>query len=239
METKFNEILSKVKNGIAIEESINTRKKAKASSKGLQNNILEKQAEEMLNNTRMLKDDLNAMYLNTKLRENLKQNNNKISRNALKFHNKIQNKKEQALFNKYIDDEDANLTNNYEGSLIHLLKFILSYIINVLEQSCPKCKKVIFGSDKDIKICYDKLDFDMKNKDKSVMVVPCGHFFHFDCLDEFITCPPWDNLCKCGEEVFHDLWPYDVAIYQKQFAHRQSQVRQTNELDDFMSDLGI
>lgn len=54
----------------------------------------------MLNNTRLLKDDLNAMYMNNKLKENLKQNNNKVSRNALKFHNKLQNKKEQAMFNK-------------------------------------------------------------------------------------------------------------------------------------------
>lgn len=153
METKFNEILTKLKNGIAIDESINVKKKKAGTSKGLQNNILEKQAEEMLNNTRLLKDDLNAMYMNTKLKENLKQNNNKVARNALKFHNKIQNKKEQAMFNKFIDDEDANLTNNYEGSLVHLLKFILSYIINILEQSCPKCRKLIFGKDRDIKIC--------------------------------------------------------------------------------------
>lgn len=72
IETKFNEILTKVKNGIAIDESINTKKKKAGTSKGIQNNILEKQAEEMLNNTRLLKDDLNAMYMNNKLKENLK-----------------------------------------------------------------------------------------------------------------------------------------------------------------------
>jgi len=72
IETKFNEILTIVKNGIAIDESINTKKKKAGTSKGIQNNILEKQAEEMLNNTRLLKDDLNAMYMNNKLKENLK-----------------------------------------------------------------------------------------------------------------------------------------------------------------------
>lgn len=112
MQTKFNEILTKIKNGVSIEDSINKNKKAKATMNGQKNNILEQQAEEMLNNTRLLKDDLNAMYMNTKLKENLKTNKSKLARNALKFHNKIQNKKELEMFNKQIDEEDASLNNN-------------------------------------------------------------------------------------------------------------------------------
>jgi len=61
MITKFSEILTKIRNNIPIEESINSSKKKQVTSKGIQNNILEQQANEMLNNTRLLKDDLNAM----------------------------------------------------------------------------------------------------------------------------------------------------------------------------------
>lgn len=61
MQTKFNEIVTKIKNGVAIDDSINSNKRAKETMSGLKNNILEKQANEMLNNTRLLKDDLNAM----------------------------------------------------------------------------------------------------------------------------------------------------------------------------------
>jgi len=61
MITKFSEILTKIRNNIPIEESINSSKKKQITSKGVQNNVLEQQANEMLNNTRLLKDDLNAM----------------------------------------------------------------------------------------------------------------------------------------------------------------------------------
>lgn len=75
-----------------LEESLNSGKNAKLSNKSQQNNVLDKQAERMMNNTRLLKDDLNAMHIKSSLTNEIKRNNTKEVRNNLKFHTKLQAK---------------------------------------------------------------------------------------------------------------------------------------------------
>jgi len=87
-----------------MESSINDYKSSKLSSKSQQENVLDKQVERMMNDQRLLKDDLNALHMNSQLKENLSKNNTKVNRNALKLHTKVQRKVENQLFESELDD---------------------------------------------------------------------------------------------------------------------------------------
>lgn len=109
LEGKYNEILTKVYNNIDVSESINQKKQSKLSGKTMANNVLDKQAERMMNDSRMLKDDLNALHRTSQLKQSLAKKNTKENRNALKLHTKVQNKKEEKMFVEDAEEEQIDL----------------------------------------------------------------------------------------------------------------------------------
>mmetsp|Transcript_77446 Transcript_77446/g.167502 ORF Transcript_77446/g.167502 Transcript_77446/m.167502 type:complete len:84 (+) Transcript_77446:805-1056(+) len=83
----------------------------------------------MMNDGRMLKDELNAMHVSRTLKSDLSQKNTKDGRKMLKLHTKVQGKIEEGRFNDELNEELAESVirdNTFDNSL----KNIYNYIFN-------------------------------------------------------------------------------------------------------------
>jgi len=75
---------------------------------------------------------------------------------------------------------------------------------------------------------------------KAAERIYCGHYFHFNCLDGFISTPPFGKPCPvswyvifaeqqhptfsskaCGKKVEHPKFTTDVKLLEKRWASEQ------------------
>ena len=63
----------------------------------------------------------------------------------------------------------------------------------------------------------------------------CGHWFHFKCLDEHLTTPPFEKMCPaCDRRMFHPKWSSDLKKLEKRWAVEQAHARELSEITDLL-----
>mmetsp|Transcript_14039 Transcript_14039/g.30167 ORF Transcript_14039/g.30167 Transcript_14039/m.30167 type:complete len:266 (-) Transcript_14039:218-1015(-) len=65
--------------------------------------------------------------------------------------------------------------------------------------------------------------------------VHCGHWFHADCLDPYMTTPPFDKACPgCQKPIYHPRWTSNKKLLEKRWAHEEAKKREVGEVADFL-----
>jgi hypothetical protein len=66
----------------------------------------------------------------------------------------------------------------------------------------------------------------------------CGHWFHYKCLDEWLTTPPFLRHCAvCTRRVYHPDWPEDIKAIERTYQAEQAKKREIADVADFL-DMG-
>ena len=66
----------------------------------------------------------------------------------------------------------------------------------------------------------------------------CGHWFHHECLQNFIEEPPFGKECPvedCGEKLKHPKIETDPKVLERKWAVKEAKKREMDDIDDFCS----
>eukprot|EP01032_Pedospumella_encystans_P028660 gene28660-32372_t len=63
----------------------------------------------------------------------------------------------------------------------------------------------------------------------------CGHWLHFQCLNEWLTTPPFVRMCPvCARRIWHPDWPEDHKQLEKAWQANEARKREMCDVSDFM-----
>lgn len=123
-------------------------------------------------------------------------------------------------------DENTAVTKSLKGVVEFL---VFNFMQRLVSESCLVCEKRILPRDP------SRAEAIIKKKDpKRPERVLCGHWFHWRCLDEWMTQPPFGKCCpKCPEvPLYHPDWPADTKKLERAWANKQNKERELNEVAD-------
>eukprot|EP01083_Nonionella_stella_P065349 171152_1 len=123
-------------------------------------------------------------------------------------------------------------------SLERIFEFLSSnWACRLPSELCQACGKAVFPADPKELGRMDSNTED-RHSGKFPERINCGHWFHFKCLDKFLTRPPFGKDCpSCpGHRVTHSLWSSDLKHMEHQWAMKQSRKR---ELYDSVSEMNL
>ena len=124
-----------------------------------------------------------------------------------------------------------------QPSLLSLVMFLETKIQRLPDEKCPICKELTLPSDPNtLKALYDPQSSDIKARKQAKRKRPircyCGCWYHYACLDKFMTEPPFGAACptpNCGRRVYHPEWPADMKELERGWAMKQARQREIED----------
>lgn len=125
-----------------------------------------------------------------------------------------------------------------QPSLLSLVTFLESKIQRLPEEHCPICQELTLPSDPNaLKALYDTMNTTDKKarkqaKQKRPIRTYCGCWYHYKCLDKFMTEPPFGAACpseNCGRRVYHPEWSADMGELERAWAMKQARQREIED----------
>jgi len=174
-----------------------------------------------------VKHDLDYLKMQSELKG---MQDDKQMRKQMKFNAKKEAKYEKALADKMalIDQvSNPNYCPNANPSLFYAIDYLANYFVRFLPTAkCQGCQQKLL-----VKLKSDK---DPKKPEMTY----CGHWFHTECLSDFLNSPPFKRPCPtCGDIVGNSKFPCDEnSIKNREKAWTQMQARQAekDELEDLL-----
>lgn len=114
-------------------------------------------------------------------------------------------------------------------SLLAAADFLVSTFAHKLpSEPCQACGKCILPDDP-----KDKQLMDPEHPARPTRTF-CGHWFHHNCLNEWLTNPPFIHQCPvCDRRIWHPDWPSDISVIERAWANKQAHKRELAEVKDF------
>ena len=100
----------------------------------------------------------------------------------------------------------SQISETAQPSLFAIARFLIEdYAIKLPVEVCQACEKCVFSEDP------DSADMKDRSHKQRPMRTFCCHWFHYSCLNEWLTTPPFIRNCKiCDRRIWHPDWPDDV-----------------------------
>lgn len=151
---------------------------------------------------------------------------------------KLENQKDQELAKQLLEEEQlemqmllkATISDTAQPSLFPAAKYLIEeYVFKLVNEKCQACLK---------NICHeDPENESMKNpkSDKRPMRTFCGHWLHWNCLNDWLTSPPFIRQCPiCNRRIWHPDWPEDYKQLEKAWQAKEARKREMSDVSDFM-----
>jgi hypothetical protein len=127
-----------------------------------------------------------------------------------------------------------------QPSLLTLVNFLMRKIQNLPEEICPVCKGLSLPNDPSIlKALYDSTCASASEEEKMARRLArkkrpirtyCGCWYHYSCLDKFMTEPPFGAACPFdGRRVYHPDWPSDMKELERAWAAKEARKREIED----------
>ena len=134
-----------------------------------------------------------------------------------------------------------------------LVEFVVSeFVTRLPSEECQVCSKRVMPVSPTAKALSDP-----EHPERPIRVY-CGHWcvvtvgklsrhipsrglfrrFHWACLDEFFTRPPFGKpcgMCNDGRRVYHPDWPQDIKVLERAWANEQARQREIADAADLFS----
>ncbi|GMH32881.1 hypothetical protein BSKO_00715 [Bryopsis sp. KO-2023] len=132
-------------------------------------------------------------------------------------------RKAEAL-QKRLEDEHVA-----KPSLYPVVKYLLEDCLRaVAAGKCLICKKRLIPGDpsKVGKIPKDMVTFRLY----------CGHMYHFKCVEEYLSSPPFGKGCmSCGTKIQHRKLVTNEKVLEQRWMQQEARAREIADVADFMS----
>lgn len=214
---------------------------------------------EMLSRVRDLREvDAATVQGNAKVKSHTGKERKDARRTISKLtHTEIEKDKAQEATDKQWQlDEQARMAgynfsehdgSNPQPSLLALVTFLVHKITMLPQQRCPVCsERTLPVEPKELKALYAgssdaKTEKEKKARRASKQRRPirtyCGCWYHYKCLNKFMTEPPFGAVCLtegCGRRVFHPDWPSDMKQLERAWANRKAREREIEDAAMFL-----
>lgn len=137
-----------------------------------------------------------------------------------------------------------------QPSLLPVCKYLLEEYVNRLpNEPCQKCGEVVLASrnEADGTLVDASTETNANSSAKEVkeakaqrsrrkpMRTFCGHWLHYQCLDLWLTTPPFIRECPvCSRRIWHPAWPADHKQLEKAWQKAEAAKREQSEISDLM-----
>ena len=113
-----------------------------------------------------------------------------------------------------------------QPSLHTIARFLLEdYALRLANEPCQACKKNILPSDPS----SDALK-NPKSPSRPMRTF-CGHWLHHNCLDNWLTTPPFVRQCPvCDRRIWHPDWPEDHKLLEKAWQNKEARKREVSDV---------
>lgn len=128
--------------------------------------------------------------------------------------------------NKMIQLMSANVSDSAQPSLVPVAKFLVEeYALRIPQEPCQACKKPILPADSsDEAACK-------VNSKRRPMRTFCGHWLHHNCLDKWLTNPPFLRYCPaCERRIWHPDWSEDHKQLEKAWQQKEAKKREMSDV---------
>ncbi len=117
-----------------------------------------------------------------------------------------------------------------QPSLLATARFLIEeFSLRLPHERCQNCARFIFPDDPSSAALTEA-----GNKDKPVRTY-CGHWLHYDCLNTWLTTPPFIRQCPvCDRRIWHPDWPSDVKQLERAWQNQEARKREISDVSDFM-----
>jgi len=104
---------------------------------------------------------------------------------------------------------------------------------------CQACKKPVLPELPESEKPPDSAPSTSKTRAARANLKPmrtfCGHWLHFQCLNEWLTTPPFVRMCPvCARRIWHPDWPEDHKQLEKAWQANEARKREMCDVSDFM-----
>ena len=151
---------------------------------------------------------------------------------------KAETEKEQELQKQLLEEEQnemkellkATVSETAQASLYQTARYLVEdYICKLPVEKCQACKENAFHSDPD-----NEANKNPKS-DRRAMRTYCGHYLHWNCLNDWLTSPPFVRQCPiCNRRIWHPDWPEDYKQLEKAWQSKEARKREMSDVSDFM-----
>jgi hypothetical protein len=127
-----------------------------------------------------------------------------------------------------------------QPSLLSLVTFLHNMMDQLPQKTCPCCSKtVLLPNPKDLSALFAKKPENMthaqlQKRKQARKLRPirtsCGCWYHYTCLDTYMTAPPFGASCpSCERRVFHPDWSGNMAELERAWAQTQARQREIQD----------
>lgn len=122
------------------------------------------------------------------------------------------------------------VSENSQPSLYAAAKYLCDdYVCRLPQEPCQACKKPIFHVDP-----TNEAMTSTKNAHRPMRTF-CGHWLHYQCLNEWLTTPPFIRDCPvCSRRIWHPDWPEDHKLLEKAWNKQEERKREISDVSDMM-----
>jgi hypothetical protein len=118
-----------------------------------------------------------------------------------------------------------------QPSLFAVARFLVEdYACRLHIEPCQACRKPVLPEDPDSEAVRNS------KSEKRAMRTFCGHWLHYECLNEWLTTPPFIRQCPAceGRRIWHPDWPEDHKQLEKAWQNKQARDREMADVSNFM-----
>lgn len=123
------------------------------------------------------------------------------------------------------------VSENAQPCLLVLFKFLVEqFAYGVPDQKCIACNEDVFPADPNSPSITDQAH------PRRPMRVFCGHWFHWECLNEWLTTPPFLRHCPVDERrIYHPDWTASIKNLERAWANKEARLREIGEVSEFLA----
>jgi hypothetical protein len=197
-------------------------------------------------NIQSLKHDVNVLKQMSDLRAATQVTNKKAyftqvnaerreARKDLRKLAKAESAAEQEAHRKMMEEEQnmmkellkMKVSDTAQNSLFVVAKFLIEdYACRMPVESCQACRKTVLPADPKNEAALNP------KSDSRPMRTFCGHWLHWNCLNEWLTTPPFVRNCPVctNRRIWHPDWPEDYKQLEKAWQTREARKREMSDV---------
>lgn len=124
----------------------------------------------------------------------------------------------------------ATVSDTAQPSLFHCAKYLVEQYTHKLPlEKCQACKESLLAADPESESNKNS------RSEKRAMRTFCGHWLHYNCLNNWLTTPPFVRNCEiCTRRIWHPDWPEDYKQLEKAWQSKEARKREVSDVSDFM-----
>ncbi len=192
-----------------------------------------------------LKHDVNVLKQMSDLRAATQSNDKRMyytqanaerreARKDLRRLAKAESEAEQEAHRKMLEEEQQmmrellkmKVSETAQNSLYAVAKFLVEdYACRIPIEPCQACRKPILPADPKNEAAANP------KSDNRPMRTFCGHWLHWNCLNDWLTTPPFVRNCPvCTRRIWHPDWPEDYKQLEKAWQTREARKREMSDV---------